>query len=97
MNISVIGSASYKVFLNNALFLCLTYLWLYCATLCDVRGDLDVDRALFLRYKHHQKEREGTTDEHTRGMPEIDDKSQYNHGEGREVEPVWFEVLHGLV
>ena len=29
-------------------------------------------------------------------MPEIDDKSQYDHGERREVEPVWFEVLHEL-
>jgi hypothetical protein len=46
---------------------------------------LNVDRALFLRYKYHQKERGGITDEHTRGMPEIDDKSQYNHGERREV------------
>jgi len=70
------GPASHKLSLNNSLFLCLTYLWLCFATLCDVRGDLDVDRALFLR----------------RGMPEIDDKSQYNHGERREVEPVWFEV-----
>jgi len=29
-------------------------------------------------------------------MPEIDNKSQYNHHERREVEPVWFEVLHKL-
>jgi hypothetical protein len=47
--------------------------------------------------KYHQKEGEGITEEHTRGMPEIDNKSQYNHGERREVKPVWFEVLHELV
>jgi hypothetical protein len=99
LSISVIISASQKFSLNNTLFLWLTYLWLWLcfATSCDIRGDLYVDRALFLRYKYHQKERKGITEEHTRGMPEIDDKSQDNHGERREVEPVWFEVLHELV
>lgn len=70
-------SASQKFSLNNTLFRCLTYLWLCFATLCDIRGDLNVYRALFLGYKYyHQEEREGITEEHTRGMPEIDDKSQ---------------------
>jgi hypothetical protein len=38
----------------------------------------------------HHKER-------TRGMPEVDDKPQYNHGERREVKPVWFKVLDEIV
>lgn len=30
-------------------------------------------------------------------MPEVDDKPQYNHGERREVEPVWSEMLDEIV
>src|SRR6266403_2324800 len=60
----------------------------------DIRRELNVNRALFLGYKYHQQERKGITDEHTRRMPEVHDESQYNHGKRREVEPVWFEVLH---
>jgi hypothetical protein len=97
VSISVMISDSPKFSLNDTLFLCFTYLWLCFATLCDIRRDLNVDRALFLGYKYHQKKRDGITEEHTRGMPKIDDKSQYNHAERREVEPVWFEVLQELV
>ena len=34
----------------------LAYLWLSFATSYDIRGELNVDRALFLSYKYHQKE-----------------------------------------
>jgi hypothetical protein len=97
VSISVLILASQKFSLNNTLFLYLAYLWLCSATLCDIRGDLNIDRALLLGYKYHQKEREGITEERTRGMPKIDDESQYNHGERREVKPVWLEVLYELV
>jgi len=76
VSISVLILASQKFSLNNTLFLYLAYLWLCSATLCDIRGDLNIDRALLLG----------------RGMPKIDDESQYNHGERREVKPVWLEV-----
>ena len=55
VSISVLILASQEISLNNTLFLYLAYLWLCFATLCDIRGDLNVNRALFLGYKHHQK------------------------------------------
>ena len=30
-------------------------------------------------------------------MPEVDDEPQYNHGERREVKPVWLKVLDEIV
>ena len=69
---------------SNALFLWFTDLLLHHVsgiTLCDIRGDVDVDRALLLSCKYHQMEEQQHHKERTRGMPEVDDKPQYNHGE----------------
>lgn len=35
--------------------------------------------------------------EHTRVMPEVDDKPQDNHCERGKIEPVWFKVLDEMV
>ena len=61
---------------SKTLFLWFTDLRHHRVTLCDIRGDMDVNRALLLSCKYHQMEEQRHDKEHTRGMPEVDDKPQ---------------------